>query len=127
MRKNVDPTRYTIRFSPRRKRSNWSLINVNRIRELIAQKLVMPAGLAAFEARETSKTGIYAYENRPAELEEAFAKVFRRNTKAWAFFQAQPPGYRKLANWYVASAKKEETRRKRLARLIADSAAGKRI
>jgi len=127
VRKRVDETRYTIRFTPRRKRSNWSLINVNRVKELIAQKLMKPAGLEAFQARETKKTGIYAYENRPAELEEAFARTFRRNKEAWAFFQAQPPSYRKLANWWIASAKKEETRQKRLARLIADSAAGKRI
>jgi uncharacterized protein YdeI (YjbR/CyaY-like superfamily) len=127
VRRRVDETRYTIRFTPRRKRSNWSLINVNRVGELIAQKLMKPAGLAAFEARVAQKTGIYAYENRPAELEEAFAKAFRINKEAWAFFQAQPPSYRKLANWYIASARKEETRQKRLARLIADSAAGKRI
>ena len=127
VRRRVDETRYTIRFTPRRKRSNWSLINVNRVKELIAQKLMKPAGLAAYEARETKKTGIYAYENRPTELDEACAKVFRRDKAAWAFFQAQPPSYRKLANWWVTSAKKEETRQKRLARLIADSAAGKRI
>jgi uncharacterized protein YdeI (YjbR/CyaY-like superfamily) len=127
VRKRIDETRYTIRFSPRRPRSTWSLINVNRIKELIAQKRVSAAGLQAFEARETKKTGLYSYENRPAELDEAFARTFRRNKAAWAFFQAQPPSYRKLANWYVASAKKEETRQKRLARLIADSAARKRI
>jgi uncharacterized protein YdeI (YjbR/CyaY-like superfamily) len=127
VRKRVDETRYTIRFTPRRKRSNWSLINVNRVKELIAQKLIKPAGLEAFEAREEKKTGIYAYENRPTELDEEYAKRLRRNPAAWKFFQAQPPGYRKLANWWITSAKKEETREKRLARLIADSAAGKRI
>jgi uncharacterized protein YdeI (YjbR/CyaY-like superfamily) len=127
VRRRVDDARYTIRFTPRRTRSTWSLINVNRVQELIAQKRMKPAGLAAFEARHTKKTGIYAYENRPTELDEAFAKTFRRDKAAWAFFQAQPPGYRKLANWWIASAKKEETRQKRLAKLIADSAAGKRI
>jgi uncharacterized protein YdeI (YjbR/CyaY-like superfamily) len=86
-----------------------------------------PAGLAAYEAREAKKTGIYAYENRPVDLLEAYAKEMRRNPDAWAFFQAQPPGYRKLANWWITSAKKDETRQKRLAKLIADSAAGKRI
>lgn len=127
VRKRIDETRYTIRFTPRKARSTWSLINVDRLKELIAQKLMKPAGLTAFEARQTKKTGLYSYENRPADLDEAFAKTFRRDKAAWAFFQAQPPSYRKLANWYVASAKKEETRQKRLARLIADSAAGKRI
>ena len=127
VRRRVDETRYTIRFTPRRTRSTWSLINVNRVKELIAQKRMKPAGLAAFEARQTKKTGIYAYENRPTELDEAFAKSFRRDKAAWAFFQTQPPSYRKLASWWIASAKKEETRQKRLAKLIADSAAGKRI
>ena len=127
VRKRVDETRYTIRFTPRRKGSNWSLINVNRVEELIAQERMKPAGLAAFEARVTRRTGIYAYENRPAELEPRYARALRRNAAAWAFFQAQPPSYRKLANWWIASAKKEETRQKRLAKLIADSAHGKRI
>jgi uncharacterized protein YdeI (YjbR/CyaY-like superfamily) len=127
VRKRVDDTRYTIRFTPRRKRSTWSLINVNRVKELIAQKLMKPAGVKAFEAREEKKTGIYAYENRPTELDEAYAKTFRRDEAAWAFFQAQPPSYRKMASWWVTSAKQEETRRKRLARLMADSAARKRI
>jgi uncharacterized protein YdeI (YjbR/CyaY-like superfamily) len=127
VRKRVDGTRYTIRFSPRRKRSIWSLINVNRVKELIALKRMKPAGLAAFEARVARKTGIYAYENRPTELHPRYAKLLRKNPAAWAFFQAQPPSYRKRASWWITSAMKEETRQKRLARLIADSAAGKRI
>ena len=127
VRKRVDEKRYTIRFTPRRTRSTWSLINVNRVKELIAQKLMIRAGLESFAARPKKRTGIYAYENRPTELDEACAKTFRRDPAAWAFFRAQPPSYRKLASWWVTSAKKEETRQKRLARLIADSAAGKRI
>ena len=127
VRKRVDETRYTIRFSPRRPRSIWSLINVNRVKELIALKRMKPAGLAAFEKRTTRKTGIYAYENRPADLEPRYARLLRKNPAAWAFFQAQPPGYRKRMNWWIASAGKEETRQKRLDRLIAESAAGKRL
>ena len=127
VRKRVDETRYTIRFTPRRKGSNWSLINVNRVKDLIARKRMKPAGLAAFAARVTRKTGLYTYENRPVELAEEYARALRRVAGAWAFFQAQPPSYRKLANWWITSAKKEETRQKRLARLIADSARGKRI
>jgi uncharacterized protein YdeI (YjbR/CyaY-like superfamily) len=127
VRKRIDEMRYTIRFTPRKARSTWSLINVTRVKELIAQKLMSPAGLQAFAARQRRKTGIYSYENRPTELDEAYAKVFRRDKGAWAFFQAQPPSYRKLASFYVTSAQKEETRQKRLARLIAESAAGKRL
>jgi uncharacterized protein YdeI (YjbR/CyaY-like superfamily) len=127
VRKRIDETRYTIRFTPRRTRSNWSAINVRRAQELIAEKRMRPAGRKAFGARTEDRTALYSYENRPTELDEEFAKTFRRDKEAWAFFQAQPPGYRKLANWYIASAKTEETRQKRLAKLIADSAAGKRI
>jgi uncharacterized protein YdeI (YjbR/CyaY-like superfamily) len=127
VRKRVDENRYTIRFTPRRKGSNWSRVNVNRVKELIAVKRMKPPGLAAFETRVQKKTGIYAYENRPTELDEAYAKVLRANKKAWDFWQAQPPFYRKVASWWITSAAKEETRQKRLAKLIADSAAGKRI
>ena len=127
VRKRVDEERYTIRFTPRRTRSNWSLINVNRVKELIALERMNPPGLAAFEARVAKKTGIYAYENRPTELDEACARALRKNRKAWEFFQAQPPSYRKRASWWITSAAKDETRQKRLAKLIALSAAGKRI
>ena len=127
VRKRVDDTRYTIRFSPRKPRSNWSAINVKRAQELIARKRMKPAGRKAFDARTEDRTAIYSYENRPTELDEAYAKTFRRDKAAWAFFQAQPPSYRKLASWWIASAKQEETRQKRLAKLMADSAAGKRI
>ena len=100
---------------------------MNKVKDLIARKRMKPAGLAAFAGRATRKTGIYTYENRPVELVEEYARALRRDAAAWAFFQAQPPSYRKLANWWITSAKKEETRQKRLARLIADSARGKRI
>ncbi len=85
------------------------------------------AGLAAFVAREEKRSGIYAYENRPKTLSPPYEKALRRDKAAAAFFDAQPPSYRKLAAWWVMSAKKEETRQKRLAKLIADSSARKRI
>lgn len=94
---------------------------------MIAQKRMKPAGRKAFEARRENRTGLYSYENRPTELDDAYAKTFRRDEAAWAFSQAQPPSYRKMASWWVTSAKKEETRQQRLARLIADSARGRRV
>jgi uncharacterized protein YdeI (YjbR/CyaY-like superfamily) len=127
VRKRVDDERYTIRFSRRRPRSTWSAINVRRAQELIARKRMKAAGRKAFEARREEKTGIYSYENRTVELDEAQARTFRRDAAAWAFYQAQPPWYLKMTSFWVTSAKKDETRRKRLARLIAVSAAGKRI
>jgi uncharacterized protein YdeI (YjbR/CyaY-like superfamily) len=127
VRKRVDETRYTIRFTPRRKRSIWSAINIARVGVLKAEGLMHEAGLAAFAARDDARSAIYAYENRPKTLAPVYEKELRRDKVAWAFFAAQPPGYRKLAAWWIMSAKKEETRQKRLAKLIADSAAGKRI
>ena len=86
-----------------------------------------PAGRKAFDARRENRTGLYSYENRPTELDEAYAETFRRDEAAWAFFQSQSPSYRKMATWWVLSAAKEETRLKRLAKLVADSARGRRV
>ncbi len=90
-------------------------------------KRVQPAGLAAYGKRKENRSGIYAYEQRSPELVEPYASKFKQNKAAWKFYQAQPPGYRKIMNWYVLSAKLEETRLKRLERLIETSAQGKRI
>ena len=128
IRKSIDETSYTNRFTPRRKGSNWSEVNIARIAELTQQGRMAPAGLAAFEARDPRKSGSYSFEQRQAPtLGDDFERRFRSNRKAWAFFEAQPPGYRRLAIFWGVSAKREETRERRLATLIADSAAGQRI
>jgi uncharacterized protein YdeI (YjbR/CyaY-like superfamily) len=127
LRKSIDASSYKIRFSPRRPGSVWSNINICRVQELIKLKRIRPAGLRTFEARKENKLGIYSYENRPAELVEPYAGVFRRNKSAWKFFQNQPPYYRKTMTWWIVSAKRDETRLKRLAQLIERSAAGERI
>lgn len=128
IRKTVDESSYKIRFTPRRKTSVWSLVNLARVGELTAEGRMRPAGLKAFAERKEAKSGIYMYEQRKnAALDAATEKEFRKNKKAWEFFAAQPPGYRKLAAWYVISAKQEATRRKRLQRLIEDSEAGRRV
>ncbi len=128
VRRRIDETSYTIRFTPRRKGSTWSSVNIARVAELTRLGLMDPAGMAAYEVRSESKSGIYAYEQRKhAELPEAMERQFKRTRKAWAFFQAQPAGYRWTATWWVVSAKKEETRVRRLAALIEDSAAGRPI
>ena len=103
-------------------------MNTRRIGELIAQGLVRPAGLAAFERRDAAKSGVYAYEQRhQAKLEPSFERRFRANAKAWAYFEAEAPWYRRTATHWVVSAKREETRERRLATLIDCSARGKRI
>lgn len=127
IRKSIDEVSYTIRFTPRRARSTWSAVNIKRAAELIAQGLMTPPGLKAFEAREENRSGIYSYEQRSPELPDAYRRVLKKNKAAWNFFEAQPPSYRKAANWWVLSAKKEETRLKRLDKLIDDSAQGRTI
>jgi uncharacterized protein YdeI (YjbR/CyaY-like superfamily) len=127
IRKSVDEERYTIRFTPRKPTSNWSNVNIKRMQELIAAGRVQPAGLAAFEARTAAKSGVYTYENRPRQLPPEYEKIFRKNKPAWAFFQSQAPYYQRTACGWVMSAKKEETRLRRLATLIEDSAQGRRL
>jgi uncharacterized protein YdeI (YjbR/CyaY-like superfamily) len=116
-----------IRFSPRRQGSIWSEINMRRCQALIGEGRVGPAGLQAFAARKENRIGIYSYEQQRPQLEEPYAGKLRRNKAAWGFFQAQPPGYRKQMSWWILSAKKEETRLRRLQRLIESSARGRRL
>jgi uncharacterized protein YdeI (YjbR/CyaY-like superfamily) len=128
VRNSIDGISYQIRFTPRKLTSIWSAVNVKRVAELTRLGLMRPSGVKAFEARKGDKTGIYAYEQRKnAQLAPAYEKQFRANKKAWEFFQAQPPWYRRTASYRVISAKQEETRQKRLNQLIQDSAAGRPI
>jgi uncharacterized protein YdeI (YjbR/CyaY-like superfamily) len=128
VRRSVDDESYQIRFTPRRARSIWSAVNVARVEELTKLGLMQPAGVAAFEARRADRTGIYSHEQREApKLTRPQKKRFRANAKAWKFFQAQPPGYRRQATWWVVSAKKEDTRARHLDTLIADSEQGQAV
>jgi uncharacterized protein YdeI (YjbR/CyaY-like superfamily) len=128
VRRRIDDERYTIRFTPRRKGSVWSVVNVGRVAELRKQGRMRPAGLKAFAARREDRSGIYSYEQRAsATFDPAFERRFRANEKAWAHFDARPASYRQAAIRWVMSAKKEETRERRLATLIEDSAAGRTV
>lgn len=122
LRRGIDEVSYKIRFTPRKQRSTWSAVNIKRAGELTTLGLMQPTGLKAFAAREENRSGIYSYEQRSPELPDEYAKKLRKNPVAWKFFQAQPPSYRKAANWWVLSAKQEETRLRRLDKLINDSA-----
>jgi uncharacterized protein YdeI (YjbR/CyaY-like superfamily) len=126
-RKSVDAMRYTIRFSPRKSASVWSTVNIRRVAELQRQGLMQPAGLAAFEARRENRSGVYSYEQRPAELPKAYALQLARVPPANEFFAAQAPSYRRAAIWWVISAKQEATRLRRLGTLIADSQHGRQL
>lgn len=127
IRRAWDATSFVIRFTPRRPRSIWSTRNTKRFAELESAGLVHAAGRKAFEARREDRSGIYSFEQRPPELPAAYAKVFRAQRAAWKYFQGEAPSYRRAATWWVVSAKQEATRERRLAALIADSAACRRI
>ena len=128
IRKAVDDVSYAIRFTPRRtKTSVWSAVNIRNVQRLIDAGRMQAAGLAAFKARRENRCEIYSYEQRPLVLSDALAKRMRKNRKAWEFFQAQPPGYRRRMTWWIVSARTEQTRLKRLAQLIEISAKQKRI
>jgi len=127
IRKSVDEERYTIRFTPRKRTSTWSAVNIKRAGELIDQGLMRPHGLKAFEARRENRSGIYSYEQRSATLPEPYLGQLKKNKTAWKFFESQPAWYRKQISWWVVSAKKEETRLKRLEKLIEKSAPGRKL
>jgi uncharacterized protein YdeI (YjbR/CyaY-like superfamily) len=125
--RTIDADSYANRYSPRRSGSIWSAVNVRRVGELRAKGRMHPAGIRAFEARTDARTGVYSYENRPADLPEELAASFRRHRAAWEFFSRQTPSYRRQATWWIVSAKRPETRERRLAAVIEKSAAGERI
>jgi len=128
IRRSLGDESYMIRFTPRKPRSTWSAVNIARAKELVAEGRMRPAGLAAFEVRSDDRSAIYAYEQRhEAQLAPDEEREFRANERAWEFFQAHPPWYRKTALWWVVSAKREETRARRLRTLIDDSANGRKL
>ncbi len=127
IRKSLDEESFTNRFTPRRKGSTWSLVNVRRIGELRAAGLVHPAGEAAFAARTDERTGIYSAEQSDVELGAENEALLAANPAALEYWKKSPPSYRKSASWWVISAKKPETREKRIADLIDCSARGVKI
>jgi uncharacterized protein YdeI (YjbR/CyaY-like superfamily) len=127
IRKSIDAHSYMIRFTPRKPTSVWSAVNMKNVEKLISDNRMQPAGLKAFAARRENRSGIYSYEQRSPELVEPYLGKLKRNKAAWTFFQAQPPSYRKVMNWWVVSAKQEATRLKRLDKLIEESLQGRRM
>jgi uncharacterized protein YdeI (YjbR/CyaY-like superfamily) len=128
VRKSIDAESYSIRFTPRKPGSIWSTVNIGRVAELSRLERMRPAGLKAFEKRSEKKSSIYAYEqSEAAHLDEAHEQRFRANHSAWEWFQAQAAWYKRNATWWVVSAKREETKLKRLTTLIECSEQGKKI
>jgi uncharacterized protein YdeI (YjbR/CyaY-like superfamily) len=127
VRKRADDARFVIRFTPRKPRSIWSAVNIKRVGELAALGRMLPAGEAAFAVRDEARSKIYSFEQREVVLSETYAQQLRADETAWRWFQVQPANYQKMATWWVMSAKREETRARRLATLIAECAAGRRL
>lgn len=124
VRKSLDETSYTIRFTPRKPRSIWSNVNVGHVERLKKEGRMAEPGLKAYALRDPKRTGIYAFENEPREFSPEFEKKFRANKRAWDFFQSEPPSIRKVCISWVMTAKKEETRLRRLDQLIDRAAQG---
>ena len=127
VKKRVDESSYMHRFTPRKADSVWSVVNTKRAKALVELGLMAPPGLRAFERRDRKKTRQYSYERENPVFDPAIERAFKANADAWTFFSAQPPGYRKLCVFFVMEAKKEETRVRRLERLIKVSSEGKRL
>jgi len=125
--KSIDEESYKIRFTPRRKGSNWSAVNTKRIKELIKLGLVKPAGLEVFKKRDEKKTNRYSFEQKNVKFPKEFEEIIKANEKAWKYFQTLPPSARRLSTWWVISAKKEETKLSRLNTLIKCSKEGRKI
>lgn len=127
VRRSLDADSYTIRFTPRKPRSIWSAVNIAKVEALIAAGRMRPAGMRAWAARTEARSEVYAFERKASALSDEELTRFRARRKAWEFFESQPAGYRRTAMHWVASAKRADTRTKRFAQLVADSAAGLRI
>jgi uncharacterized protein YdeI (YjbR/CyaY-like superfamily) len=126
VRRKIDAESYTIRFTPRRPGSIWSAVNIKRAGELTELRLMHPAGIAAFQARQEKRSRVYSFEQENVAFGTAQNQLFQANPAAWKFFQAQPGSYRRAVTWWVISAKRAETRKRRLAKLIQASEDGLR-
>ena len=128
VRRSAGEHAYTIRFTPRKPTSIWSAVNVRNVERLVAEGRMQPAGLAAFEKRSPERTAVYSFDRQnPLHLDADMEARFRKHRRAWRFWESQPPGYRKTVTHWVVSAKRAETRERRLQQLIDDCAAGQRI
>jgi len=127
VRRSVDAISFSVRFTPRKPRSTWSRVNIGHVKRLIKEGRMAAPGLAAYRAREEERTGLYSFERGAMKLAAAYARRFKADQAAWAYFQGEAPWYRKTSIFWVMSAKRDATRERRLATLIQDSEAGRRI
>ena len=127
VKKRVDASSYTHRFTPRKAGSFWSVVNTKRAKELVKLGLMAPPGLQAFERRDRTKTRQYSYERENPVFDPALERAFKANAPAWTFFRSQPPGYQRILTFWIMSAKRDQARFRRLAALVKTSAEGKRM
>lgn len=127
VRRKLDDEAFVQRFTPRTAKSYWSAVNIARAKELQKTGRMHAAGEAAFARRDKTPPARYSFERAQAAFDAPLEKQFRANPAAWVFFQAEAPWYRRVVTHWVTSAKKPETRQRRLDTLIADCAAGRRI
>ncbi|HZI26497.1 MAG TPA: YdeI/OmpD-associated family protein [Chryseolinea sp.] len=127
VRKSIDSSRYTIRFSPRKENSIWSLINIKKMKALTRKGLMEPAGQAIFAKRKKERSKLYSHENDPRKFDAELEQKFQAQEKAWKYFTSQAPSYQKVAIHWIMSAKKQPTRNSRLEKLIAASQAEKKL
>ncbi len=127
IRKSIDKESYSIRFTPRRSSSNWSVINIKKIEELTKAGLMKPAGLKAFDLRKEDTSGIYDYENGAVLLDPDYEKQLKAHKMAWDFFMQQAPSYKKAIIRWIMSAKQDKTRQSRLEKVITESGEQKRV
>ena len=127
VRHPFDHEYFSVRFTPRKRRSIWSKINLRHYERLEKMGLVAAPGRAVFQQRDPKRSGLYSLESRRKQLPPAYRRRFQANPTAWSFFQSQPPGDQRIATFWVVSAKQEVTRKRRLAQLITDSAQGRRL
>jgi uncharacterized protein YdeI (YjbR/CyaY-like superfamily) len=125
--RSIDAECYMQRFTPRKKDSHWSNVNVRRFSELDAAGLIEPAGRAAYNRRTPERTGKASIESPPAEFTRTQTRSLKSNPRAWAYWYAQPPGYKRLVKHWVTTAKREATRERRLQLLVECCAKGRRI
>jgi len=127
IRRSLGPESYSIRFTPRRKNSNWSAVNIKKVKDLTALGLMKEAGQKAYTQRTDKKSKGYSYGKTPAVFNDSYKGIFKKNKSAWDFFMNQAPSYRKVIIQWIMSAKKEETRLSRLAKTINLSEEQKRV
>jgi uncharacterized protein YdeI (YjbR/CyaY-like superfamily) len=127
IRHRINDESFQNRYTPRRPNSNWSRVNIKKVKNLIKQGLMQPAGLKEYKRVTDKRINKYSFEQDNIELPKEFEKIFKKNKIAWKFFQSQAPYYRRTSTWFVMNAKREDTRVKRLDTLIKDSENGLRI